>query len=344
MSSQSGTGSADRGRWLNAPGAGRIVTMACYASVALLFTALHFRLSAPWSAADYARFAGPPSQWPVEETTFKLRLLTPLLARALTVAFGANAEWVFKSLAWASVLLLLAFYRRYLSNFLAPKFSNLFALALVYPLVWNFCLLNSLYFPFDIPSILFFVMGLHFIYRRNWFAYYPTLVLAALNRETSVFLIFVFGVTLYDSMTHRSLVWHLVAQAAIWAGLKAMIFLTVSGNSAVLTKSHLGTNLRVLGDMVALRGNFIRDWGKLVLAFGGTWLVLPWLGRRQPAYLRRCLLVIIPFIVLALFKGVIDEVRLYGELVPVVFTPIVYSIAQGLGGARLQDDAAGSGG
>jgi hypothetical protein len=307
---------------------------ACYASVALLFTALYFRLTAPWSAADFAKYVGPPSQWPVEETTFRFRLLMPLVGRALTLATGINPEWIFKGLTFASVLLLLFFYRRYLTNFVAPKPAAVLAPALVYPLAWNFCLLNSLYFPFDMPSVLFFVMGCHFAYRRNWLAHYPTLVLAILNRETSVFLILIFALTVYGTMTPRRWLAHLVAQAIIWGGIKAIIFFAISGNPAVLTKSHLGYNLSVLGDMVRMRGNFLKDWGKLILAFGGAWLIVPWIFRRQPTYIKRTLLVIAPFIILSLLKGVIDEMRIYGELIPIVATPIVYWVAEGLGGTR----------
>jgi hypothetical protein len=321
---------------------GRILAAASYAAVALLFTAIYFRLTALWSSADFAKYVGSPSDWPVEETMFRFRVLMPLVGRFLSSTLGLNAEWVFRGLAWVSVLLVLIFYRRYLANFMAPKFSTVFSLALIYPMIWNLSLLNALYFPFDIPSILFFVMGCHFICRRNWRAYYPVLVLAILNRETSVFLIAVFALAICGSMRLRDFLWHLAAQTIIWVGLKVLIFATISGTAAVLTKSHLGTNLSVLRDMVAMRGNFLKDWAKLLLAFGGTWLVLPWVLRRQPAYLKRSLLVILPFMALALFKGVIDEMRAYNELIPVVFTPIVYSIALGLGGARSGDSNAGS--
>jgi hypothetical protein len=194
--------------------------------------------------------------------------------------------------------------------------------------------LNSLYYPFDGPSVLFFVMGCHFICRRNWLAYYPTFALAVLNRETSVFLIFVFAVTSYGYVARRPLLWHLIAQVVIWVGLTGLIFAAISGSPALLTKNHLGVNLAVFRDMVAMRGNFLKDWPKLLLACGGTWLVLPWIFRRQPAHLKRALLVIIPFVGVALFKAQIDELRQYGELIPVVFTPLVYSIALELGGAR----------
>jgi hypothetical protein len=106
----------------------------------------------------------------------------------------------------------------------------------------------------------------------------------------------------------------------------------------MFTKSYLAGNLGTLRNMLTAPGDSLKDRVKLPLGFGGSLLVLPWILRRQPSYVRRSLLVIFPVVGVVLFRGVIDEVRVYGELIPVVFTPVVYFIARELGGVRPGDD------
>ncbi len=313
---------------------GRILVLASYAYLALMFTAIYFLLTRPWSPSDFRGFIDFGCDWPMYAGIFKFRVLMPLLGQALCDGLGLDPQWVFRGIAWASVFLLLFFYRRYLENFLAPAFAILFSAALVYPLIWNYCLLNTIYYPFDIPAVLFFVMGCDFMYRRRWLAYYLTLGLAVLNRDTSIFLIVVFALTGYGNTPPRKLLRHLIAQVAIWWGLKGLMIALTPGGGIMFTKSYLAGNLGTLRYMLTAPGDSLKDWIKLPLVFGGSWLVFPWILRRQPTYLTRSLLVIIPFVGAALFRATIDEVRVYGELIPVAFTPLVYFIVLKLGGVR----------
>lgn len=333
-----GSGASELARGVVSSKTGRILILASYASVALLFTVVYFLLTQPWSPSDFRGFIHFGRDWPMYAKIFKFRVLMPLLGQALSHGFGLDPQWVFRGMAWVSTFLLLFFYRRYLENFLTPAFAILASFSVICPLIWNYCLLNSIYYPFDIPAVLFFVMGCNFMYRRNWLAYYLTLGFAFLNRDTSVFLIFVFALTSYDNIPPRKLAWHLFVQAAMWWGLKGLMFTITPGGAIMFTKSYLAFNLGTLRDMLTTPGDSLKDWVKLPLAFSGSLLVLPWILRRQPAYLTRSPLVIIPFVGVVLFRAVIDEVRVYGELIPVVFTPLVYFIALNLGGVTPCDD------
>ena len=297
-----------------------------------MFTIVYFLLSRPWSPADFRAFIHIDPGWPFYAQVFKFRVLMPALGQALSRGLGLEPQWIYRGTTWVSTFLLMVAYRRYLENFLAPGFAILASFSIVFPLIWNYCLLNSIYYPFDIPAILFFVLGCHFMYRRNWLAYYITLGLALLNRDTSAFLVFVFAFTGYGNIPRRKLAVHLIAQAAMWWGIKALMLAVMPGSEVIFTQGFLTHNLGTIRNMLTTPGNALTDWVKVPLAFGGSLLVLPWVWRRQPEFLKRTLLVIIPFVVVVLFKTVIEEVRVYGELVPVVFTPVVYFIARELGG------------
>jgi hypothetical protein len=93
----------------------------------------------------------------------------------------------------------------------------------------------------------------------------------------------------------------------------------------------IAVNGRTILDMLLFRGNALRDWAKLVLAFGGVWWIAPWVLRRQDRFIRRTTAVVVPFVVVAAAVAVIDEVRQYGELVPVLLTPVLIALASRAG-------------
>ena len=308
--------------------------LALYLLVSFLFAGFYFQTTIEWTPDDFSDYTYSSGRYAIGDPVLRFRVLVPLLARGVDCVLGVNLQWMYQVLAGLCVFGSLIAYRRYLSNFLRADFSSILSVAIVYPMLWNFCLLNRIYFPFDLPGLLFFVMGCHFIYCRNWGAYYPTLALATLNRETSCFLMFIFLVCLYRKVAARRLVWHLLAQTALWISLRCLVFLVVGDYSEVLSKLTIAFNARVILDMLALRGNGLKDWAKLGLAFGGIWWALPRVIRGQPVFLKRCLLVVVPFVIAVGLKGVVDEVRVYAELIPIVLTPVVVAVAAELGGTR----------
>lgn len=308
------------------PSPSGLIVWILYALGAVMFTALYFETTQSWSGSDfYAYVHGQSSFFPI----FRCRVFVPLVARGILSIVDISPKLLFQVLVAVFVLSLLVAYRKYLANFLSSPLSGLCSLAILYPLLWNYCVLNEYCFPFDIPSVLFFVLGCHFIYKRDWRAYYPILVLAILNRETACFLTFVFLVSLYRRMTLRELALHLAAQVVLWLGIRFSLYHLVGGPTLRLFGSRLPANLNILAEMFAFGRGATRHWIHLGLAFGGLWWLVPWVLKRQPVFLKRSLLVVFPFVVAMSFKGVIDEVRLYGELVPVLLTPLVYAIAGG---------------
>lgn len=128
--------------------------------------------------------------------------------------------------------------------------------------------------------------------------------------------------------------WHLVAQMAVVGATRLSAYVMVGGDSEPLVRFQLSSNLRVISDMLRFRGNALKDWAKLMLSFGGTWLLLPWVMRKQPVFLGRSLLVLIPLVISISLFGIIDEMRVYSEAIPIVLTPILYAVAAELGGTR----------
>jgi len=311
-----------------------------YLLVSIMFCALYFQTTSAWSTDHFSAYANLSRPYPGDVPLFRYRVLMPFLARSLAYVLGVDLKLIFQLLATLSVFGLLIVYRSYLSNFVRPEFATVMSVAIVYPMLWNFCLLNDLYYPFDLPSLFFFTLGCHYIYQRKWHLYYPVFVLALLNRETSCFLVFVMIFCFFRRMRSRELLWHVLAQGLIWAGLKSLFYFLLGPDTRVFALFRLSFNARMLWGILTLSGNGPKDLTKLALAFGGAWWVLPWILRFQPRFLKRSTLVVIPFIVVIIFMGFADEIRDYVELIPVILSPVLYAFARGLAGAREQESVA----
>ena len=314
-------------------------TIGFYVVVSLLFTVFYFRSTIPWSGSDFSACITDFGPYPLYHDRFQFRVLAPLVARGLSHAIPLDPAWIFKGLTGLFVLGSLLAYREYLSNFIERRFASVFAPVIVYPMLWNYCLLNRIYFPFDVPGILLFIIGCHLIYRGNWSWYYFALVLATLNHEASCLLILIFWLWVRGTMRGARLHRHIWSQVAIAVAVKVVLRLALDGGLEEISwlhviRGYLRFNAIVLVDMVTLQGSALKDWAKLGLAFGGLWMALPFLLRRMPRFLMMSLWSGVVLVVAMVCGGIVDEVRAYGQMIPVVLTPVLYCVATRLGGVR----------
>jgi hypothetical protein len=319
-----------------------LLAFGVYALSALMLARLYFSTAIPWSAADYLAYISDGGPYPLFTATFRFRILVPSIARLLVNATGASPGLVLQGMTAAFAFALLIAYRRYLSRFMRASHAAVLAPLIVYAMMWNYVLLNRMYFPFDFPSVLFFVLGCLFIHERKWVPFYLTLLAAALNRDTSYLLSFVFFVSLLGEMPVRRMIVHLAAQAALLTGLRLLLaaVLEVEGAGAAgiyLSSGHPALNVQTILNMLRFQGNAAKDWTKFLLGFGGLWWFVPRLIQGQPRFVRRSLLVVIPALAGVFVRGIIDEMRIYGELVPVIVTPVAIYISRRLDDGVLRD-------
>jgi hypothetical protein len=314
---------------MSARGLARLLVPAGYGLLALLFMAAYTSITS-WPAAGMAGFTDGDVGGP-----FRYRILVPLLARAAAAVLGRPLLfWIYGTLGSLAIFAFLLAYRALLRAFVRPELATLMAPAILYPTAWNYIALNRLYFPFDAAALFFFAAGWLAIQRRRWALYYPLLVLATLNRETSWVLPVVFALVGYRRSSSRSWALHLAAQAALWIVIKLVLYRALSSPDSTLFEPTLPVNLATWRGMLFLKGTGLKDWAKLFLAFGGLWLALPFVMRGQPEFVRRSLWAAVPVVIAMCFVGIVDEVRVYAEVVPLVATPIVIALARWVDGGR----------
>jgi hypothetical protein len=187
-------------------------------------------------------------------------------------------------------------------------------------------------FPSDIPSILFFTLGLSLLFKNRMLPYYILFAIATLNRETSCFLTFAYLFASIGKIRLRTVALHCVSQLILWAGIKYFLYRAYAENPGTgLWVDTLTVNLSLLKDPRALL--------TLSSMFGYTWIPTLVCYRLIPVpFIRRSVLVILPFLIAMMFFGYITELRIFGELIPIVLTAFLL-IVRGLfskeaGGSR----------
>ena len=264
---------------------------------------------------------------------FQYRVLVPLAVRGLLkVPTGLSFMWMYAAFDLAAVLGLCFVMRglvlRFTDNLLYASVSGL---GLFYVLPFNF--VHTFWYPSDVPSVLFFALGLRLLLERKWIWYYPLFILATLNRETTIYL--TLTQILVSIGTARSMgLWkHVVMQALLWSVIKGTLWFIYRTNPVVgfgLFENQLWANIEALA-----------DWPRLaayLMNFGGSWIpVVIWQHKLAQPFLRRALLVCVVQMLVLGTVGVLDEMRVYGEIIPVVYLALVMLVWQAGGVAKLAD-------
>ena len=208
------------------------------------------------------------------------------------------------------VACLVAFRQLVALEFRSPVLCDLlgFSIFLVIPFNYIFSGRMTFFYPYDIASVFFFTVGLILLKRENWKLYYPVFALATFNREISCFLTVIYAIVNFRKRPLKQVAIHVAAQAAIWFGVKLMMWSAFSGNRGG------GFILNVI-DHNARNG----IWNRQILSsIGYAWIPVLLMRRRiADPFFNRAVLVVYPFMAAMLFVGRLDEIRIYGELIPV---------------------------
>ena len=294
-----------------------------YVLCALLFTQLYLTHTSQYGGAtpeQLTRFTA--------ERPYQYRILIPALVRVLEWLIDVELVTVYFALTFLNTLALLFCFRYYLRHFLSESAASLGALAILYPMLWNFTAFCTwkIFYPSDVPAILLFVLGLTALADRRWVLFYIVFVLASFNRETSCFLSFACLFALISRQTIRPLLIHLAAQVLIWVAIKLTLQAAFSGNDGSQVDLMWHRNLEILSSIVQLQVN--ESLFAALSTCGFIWVLIPLGGSALPVFLKRVLLTVIPFYALLLVVGNLDELRVYNELIPVLTAPAVFSVSK----------------
>jgi hypothetical protein len=266
---------------------------------------------------------------------WQYRILFPSIANGLT---ALNLPVHFSLWGWARVMELVSMvlatyaFRYYLELFLKDRrVTSILAFFIFLILPFHFFYPRPYYanYWFDTPAILFFTLGLTFLYQKKWVLYYVLFTVATFNRETTCFLTIAYLCTALGRERLPKIALHCGAQFIIWMAIKTVIgriylnnpgpngFEWFDGESTI---PHYVDNIKFLTKPENLPG--------FLGIMGFTWVpVLCYYKNIGNEFVQRCLWVIPPFFVGMFFVANIYELRIFADLIPVVLTPFLLILA-----------------
>lgn len=283
---------------------------------ALLFS-YHFAFLRAHETFTYHAAAPEALAQGLAPTPYQYRILVPALVGLLQRLTDLPADSLYRIIEFLATAALLYAFRAFINLFARHQgLASLSTLLLAYTLPYNFT--YTFFYPYDLPAVLFTTLGLLALYRRQWAFYYAIFIIATFNRETSYFLTLVYLASALGREGWKPVISHTGAQAALWLGIKTALYLLFANNPAQGTgffELQLTRNLEQLANPGIL-SILARNWGMV-------WIfVLAWHARIHTPFLRRGLLACLAQLLILLLVGVIEELRIYGEILPILLAAL----------------------
>ena len=242
------------------------------------------------------------------EAPWTYRLAVPWAAESLGSVIGQlgyphrrAVEYGYLFWRWVFTFGLFVLFHRYLGHWLPPPWPLVGTVLLAALHGPSFA--HYWFQPASALDLLLWTACAVLTMERRWIWLAPLIVLGALNRETSVFIVLIHGALLWGRTPSRQLLTQVAALSACWAVPTVLVRLAVG----TVGWAH-GTHPLGMLEANLTHGN----WLLYAACFWGVAWVLPvvrW--RRWPAQLRALCLVLLPYLALQLFFGRVREVRLF---------------------------------
>lgn len=215
-------------------------------------------------------------------------------------------------------LVLLSFYFL-LNEYFKSKATNCWlAPIIIYPMIWNFVIMNGQFFFMDFSILLIMILGTLAIVRKqhNWLL--VIMFLGILNHPCAGYLIPAFLLFNYNRLLKKDIIIYTAIMSVMYVGIYQVmeyLFPLKEGHFIIL---NLERNLGIL-NIIPLH-IFIRD---LLFNFGGMHFILlvfliTGLWKRYKGPMLYVNLIIIPYVISVMASFSIEEIRNYIAIIPYV--------------------------
>ena len=212
--------------------------------------------------------------------------------------------------------------------------KNWICLLLLLIISWNYIAINgwidgaSLYYPYDIPSITFFSIGLTLFLKSKWIWFYPVFVLSLLNRESACF-ISLAGFLLQSSTyvhsfqrwfsKNKSLLMHILIQALLWLTSRIILSFVFKDNPGLYFEEP-----HSMFEFISLMFTGGSHWSMnnplwYLTIFLGIWIIPILYAFKLNSIEKRLCLFCFFYVSVLYFRSNMMEVRIFNELNLVVF-------------------------
>jgi hypothetical protein len=266
-------------------------------------------------------------------------VLVPFIFKAVSVITQLPDKGVFFIVAFGfTYLTIVVFYRLLCVYFANISFNYFAALFILYPMVWNFFAINTIFFFVDNAVVFFMTLCLYLIITKNDKLLLPAFLLGTANHYSIGFIVLVYLLFNYRRLFKKETVLVTAALLAILIGYFAVMRIllpeveTIKDDGFVVW--DLPKALQAFADYD--KQHMLRDimftWGgfhflALLCLVNGAWKIFRY-------EYTAVFLTIIPFILFAVFRfGIrIEEMRNYIPFIPFVTLPAMIFISKFSGG------------
>ncbi|HEY3252242.1 MAG TPA: hypothetical protein VGK25_14125 [Ignavibacteria bacterium] len=221
------------------------------------------------------------------------------------------------------VYLTVVVYQKILAQYFQNKKAVLFlAPVILYPILWNYVILNQGYQFYDFMAILIFITGLYFIIKDNFTGLLVTFGAGIFNKETAGYLVFAYLLFNYKIVFTKKIIINTFLLTAVFFAIKLPLGYIFRNNPGDPVELCMNENINIIKNIFS---NYVY-LKNVVLNFGGLYIFifLLFLSRRWKHFPSRKLLFInlafSPNILLGFFVTCYSEVRVYAEFVPLITT------------------------
>ena len=274
-----------------------------------------------------ADFNGPSSISAVATfETFKpyqFRLLIPILFLIFKPLNLIDSKIIYLIYSIFVIYSLLIVYFNFLCKYFDDKSkSTYYTLIILYPILWNYIILNQSFQYYDFTAILIFTIGLYFIVTENFKGLLITFIMGIINKESAVYLAFSYLFFNYKYIFTRKIILNTLLLGIIILVFKALLSYIFQNNPGATYEIGFGENIRILSNLFNNR-IFMKNLGfnfgalyifVILLFITGRWKIFP---DKRFVFVN---LAFIPYIILGIYMIYLTEVRVYTELIPMVTT------------------------
>ena len=297
-----------------------------YFIVSLLFTKYYFLYTSefyePAYSINIANFEA--------DKVFQKRFLIPVISQFLSEISPVDFEYILKSLTVISMFVILLSFKSLLDLIVKKDYSLFWPLFILLPVSWNYFILNSIYHAYDIPSLMFYLLGICLFLREKYFLFYLIFIFGTFNRESTCFItisLLLIRSTIKGSSIRNNvslnlpLIKHLLFQTFIWIASVQVIQFVITdcpGNNYEITYSFI----QFLNAMISGQPSwpyldssyFFTNPRCFLTLFGCSWALIPLLWKYIPTSCKKLLLLIPIYMVPAILYANLMETRVYHEL------------------------------
>lgn len=256
------------------------------------------------------------------------RIFIPFVFKIYSLLLPFNASAVYFAVQLSMCIAVVYVFYRLLNEFFeSRKINLLIAPVILYPMVWNYIILNGQSFYVDFSNLLFIFIGYYFIIRRENIGLLVTAFIGSINHDSIGFLIPMYILFNYKKIFTRKVILVSFLLIAIIGGIKLTLSQVFIDSPSVSFRWNYNRNYEMIFFLPPL--HTVRN---VLFIFGGLHLIIL-SGIRNPVWKKispgRIMInmTIIPYVIIIFFIHSTEEVRNYITAIPFVIIPFLICVS-----------------